>query len=276
MSDKVNANREEAYRKVVNGHNAYERDIADVAREIQRLEQEAGLLYEDKKQDKKQEQPIEMTHSGQNPYQPAGLESGLDEYEPDPFAELTAKELEQLEVDPEKIDFAALSIEQQNRYWSLLSPGEKLRLVRSHLEVHIEVLANEARLPLRVIRLLEQDQFQALPSAAQTVGYYEAYCQVLGMESEPLIEQYEALSGKIADMSDADQSYKDFNDSFALKFEKYRLPLLALAFLVVGFGLGWLVVASQSDPVSPPPLDEQPTGGVTYSSPDTISNEQSP
>ena len=246
MIDEKQDSREEAYRRVVEGRHFYEGDLQEVSSEIQELERE---------------------RMGNQRFHEAdeSISSTKESLEHDPFRDLSEEELRELELSPEEIDFPQLSAEQQKRYWSLLSPGEKLRLVRSHLHRDLESYSAELRLPIRILKHLEQDNFALLPSASQVREYYRIYCDAMGLESQPLIEQYEQLTG-IGSLAGYEELDSDVEKG--VNISKLRLPLFIGVLLLVGFILGWFFVSK--GPVIPGVLEEPGLGGVTYEAPTSI------
>ena len=173
----------DAYRRIVDEEHQRNEDIDEIAQQIEDLQRERKLRQS----------------AREGGTMDAKLESTLDygnAVEPDPFAGLSNRELEELELSPHEIDFTALSQEQQIRYWSLLSPGEKLCMVRLHLQADREEIARRLQLPAKILRHLEEDRFAQLPSPTLVRGYYRAYAEELGIEPEQLISQYEVLTGQ--------------------------------------------------------------------------------
>ena len=120
--------RVDVYRRIVEEETQRNEDIDDIARQIEdlRRQRQTGRNNVDRQEWQGEGQSMAgMTE--------AHLDHG-ESLESDPFAELTERELEELDLAPDEIDFTALSPEQQVRYWSLLSPGEKLYMVRLHLQ----------------------------------------------------------------------------------------------------------------------------------------------
>jgi len=69
------------------------------------------------------------------------------------------------------------------------SIGTILRREREVRRMSIEEIAQTTRIPLRLLRLLEEDRFDELPGDVFARGYVKSYARTLGLESEPLIRK---------------------------------------------------------------------------------------
>ena len=180
----IDESRLDAYRRIVDEESQRDENFDEIAQQIEELHRERKLrqsIREGSMQDAKLESRLDYGHA----------------VESDPFSGLSEQELAELELSPQEIDFTALSQEQQIRYWSLLSPGEKLCMVRLHLQADREEIARRLQLPSKILRYLEEDKFAQMPSPAIVRGYYRAYAEELGIEPEQLISQYQVLTGQV-------------------------------------------------------------------------------
>lgn len=268
----------DAYRRIVEEETQRNEDIDDIARQIDDLRRERH---------RRSQQGHDQAREGQGWQQEehdmdANADSRLDygqALEVDPFADLTERELEELDLSPYEIDFTALSAEQQVRYWSLLSPGEKLCMVRLHLQADREEIARCLQLPSKVLKHLEEDKFAVLPQSAMTMrGYYRAYASELGVEPEQLIKQYEVLTGQ----TPAQQEKQSFSMLTSFKpWQKKFMWSTAVAFVI---GLTLILYAVRGSWMTPAPstlemgvwdsideqssVDQKADTGVTYGSSD--------
>lgn len=69
------------------------------------------------------------------------------------------------------------------------SIGTVLRRERELRHMSIEEIAQTTRIPLRLLRLLEDDQFDELPGDVFARGYIKSYARTLGLEAKPLIRK---------------------------------------------------------------------------------------
>ncbi len=69
------------------------------------------------------------------------------------------------------------------------SIGSVLRRERQLRRMSIEEVAQTTRIPLRLLRLLEDDQLDELPGDVFARGYIRSYARTLGLESAPLIRK---------------------------------------------------------------------------------------
>lgn len=79
------------------------------------------------------------------------------------------------------------------------SPGTRLggRLVaaREARELTLAVVSNKLRLPAATLQALESGRFEALPEPVFVRGYLRAYAQLLGLDKESLVAEYDRLLG---------------------------------------------------------------------------------
>lgn len=88
----------------------------------------------------------------------------------------------------------ALSPEGPNVVELSESPGRRLRVLRQSRGWTIERVATQLHLRTPLVEALEQDRFQDLPSPVFVMGYLRNYARLLGIDPEPLINAYQALS----------------------------------------------------------------------------------
>lgn len=72
--------------------------------------------------------------------------------------------------------------------------GERLSRQRNSLGLSLEDVAKELRLDKKIVQALEADDFKHLPSPAYIKGYLRSYAQLLGLDSQSLIEQYQNVT----------------------------------------------------------------------------------
>jgi len=75
----------------------------------------------------------------------------------------------------------------------LFGPGEKLRKKREAKGLSQEHVAKRLNLHIKMIRAMEDDNFDVLPEPAFVHGYLKKYAAVLGTPAQPLIEAYDRL-----------------------------------------------------------------------------------
>lgn len=71
--------------------------------------------------------------------------------------------------------------------------GERLRRQREGMSLALEDVAKQLHLEHHILQALESDRFETLPGPAYIKGYLRAYGQLLGMESQRLIDDYQLL-----------------------------------------------------------------------------------
>ena len=77
------------------------------------------------------------------------------------------------------------------------SLGGYLRRERELRQISLAELAQTTRIPARLLRVLEADEYPDLPAEVFVRGYLRAYCRTLGFEETSVLQRYEAVcSGK--------------------------------------------------------------------------------
>lgn len=74
-------------------------------------------------------------------------------------------------------------------------PGSRLRTAREARSMGVEQVAAQLRLDGNVIRAMEDDDFDALPSATFVKGYLRSYGRMLALDPEVLVNEYQVASG---------------------------------------------------------------------------------
>jgi cytoskeletal protein RodZ len=69
------------------------------------------------------------------------------------------------------------------------SIGATLRAEREARELTLEELALSTRIPLRSLRLLEEDRFDALPGEVFVRGFLRSYSRAVGIDPTPLLSE---------------------------------------------------------------------------------------
>jgi len=76
---------------------------------------------------------------------------------------------------------------------ALETPGMKLATVRKKKGYSCDHVAAKLHLRVRVIELLESDDYDALPEAVFIKGYMRAYAKLLEISPDPIIEAFNQL-----------------------------------------------------------------------------------
>ncbi len=73
---------------------------------------------------------------------------------------------------------------------SMESLGQYLKQEREKRQVALPELAQLTRIPVRMLRGLEQDEYESLPADVFVRGYLKAYCRALNMDEAPVLEWF--------------------------------------------------------------------------------------
>jgi hypothetical protein len=71
--------------------------------------------------------------------------------------------------------------------------GEKLRRERERRDTRLQEIADTTRIGYRYLEALERDEIDALPGSAFGKLYIRAYAEVLGLDAEPLVAEYDRM-----------------------------------------------------------------------------------
>ncbi len=72
-------------------------------------------------------------------------------------------------------------------------PGQYLAKVREAKGITQEYVAGKLHLRTQVVHLLETDAYENLPQPVFIQGYYRAYAKLLGIDPQPILDQYNLL-----------------------------------------------------------------------------------
>lgn len=73
--------------------------------------------------------------------------------------------------------------------------GEKLKLEREKRKVTLEQISVSTKIGIRMLRALEEDQFDQLPGGIFNKGFVRAYSRVLGLDEDQTVAEYLQASG---------------------------------------------------------------------------------
>lgn len=85
-------------------------------------------------------------------------------------------------------------------------PGARLLAARENRNMAVSEVASLLCLDCAVIRAIEQDDFDKLPSTTFVKGYLRGYAKLLGLDGQSLVDEYDAVTGpsdagvKVTDM----------------------------------------------------------------------------
>lgn len=69
-------------------------------------------------------------------------------------------------------------------------PGAQLGAIRAHQGYTTEYVAEKLHLRVRIIELLEADDYQSMPEPVFIRGYFRAYAKLLNVHADPLLEMF--------------------------------------------------------------------------------------
>ena len=72
------------------------------------------------------------------------------------------------------------------------TPGIVLRKARRAQNLTEDEVCRELGLRIGVLKALESDDFERLPTEVYVRGYIRSYCSLLGLDEQPVLDSYEA------------------------------------------------------------------------------------
>src|SRR5664279_2858187 len=122
--------------------------------------------------------------------------------------------------------------------------GERLRREREMRGISLDDIAEATKIGTRLLRALEEEQFELLPGGIFNKGFVRAYAKYLGLNEDEAVADYLVAAGEssldprvIAEQNDSriDRSGGDTGDSRTTGFP--IIPVLILL-IVIAAGLG--------------------------------------
>jgi cytoskeleton protein RodZ len=94
-----------------------------------------------------------------------------------------------------EVEFGCRSLDQEI---DLPSFGEKLKLEREKRNITLDQVSVSTKIGIRMLRALEENQFNQLPGGIFNKGFVRAYSRVVGLDEEQTIADYLQASGDSA------------------------------------------------------------------------------
>ncbi len=126
-------------------------------------------------------------------------------------------------------------------------PGEILREARRARDLSLQYIARQLRLSVSTLDALEGDDYKNLPSAIFVQGYIRSYAGLLGLDTEPLLAQYNFLVGKSAAVPRMESEAKTKPSASSVLFPVVNLNYVILAVIGV-LVLVWVYMGMRKEP----------------------------
>jgi cytoskeleton protein RodZ len=128
--------------------------------------------------------------------------------------------------------------------------GERLRREREMRGISLEDITAATKIGKRLLRALEEEQFDLLPGGIFNKGYVRAYAKYIGIDEEQAVAEYLAAAGEIVpdarviaeqDLSGRllERVRRDDSDDGGQRFP--FVPVLVLVVVIAGAAGGWQV-----------------------------------
>src|SRR5579862_3314166 len=114
--------------------------------------------------------------------------------------------------------------------------GEKLKLERERQNITLDQISVSTKISIRLLRAIEEDNFNQLPGGIFNKGFVRAYSRVLGLDEEQTLAEFQKASGNIVSPAQADTAlqsvasstdvrHRSSHDSAAADVEKSKQEL---------------------------------------------------
>jgi len=136
-----------------------------------------------------------------------------------------------------------------------LNAGGQMRAAREAAGLSLPQMAQETKIPVRMLTLVEAGDFAALPAKAYATGFTRTYARALGLDAQELVAEVRRELGQV-EAADA-RTTSTFEPGDPARVPTARFAWLAAVAALVVLGAGLLLWRSYYAPsVTLPPLSE--------------------
>lgn len=114
-------------------------------------------------------------------------------------------------------------------------PGEYLKRERELREVSLDDISNKIRVPVKLLKALEADDYQSLPHTTFVKGFIKAYCKFLGVDENDALLRYELYLQEIAEFEEPTKKSKslDVEERYYPVRQYLKLVLVAVGVIII-------------------------------------------
>lgn len=124
---------------------------------------------------------------------------------------------------------------------SFMAFGRYLKSMRTQMGIPIETVADEIKISVRQLSLIEAEEHRELPDAVYVKGLLRSYARFIGIDSDDIIDRYSISRSSYENLQAPEAAF--FNYS---KKNLYRLGLLAgLLIIIIVFSV-YMIYGSQA------------------------------
>jgi cytoskeleton protein RodZ len=134
--------------------------------------------------------------------------------------------------------------------------GENLRREREMRGITLQEISAATKISVRFLKSLENEDFSSLPGGIFNRSFVRAYARYLGLDEDPLIEEYQ-----LAANPKADNDLSQFSPPKAYSRPEYstRRTLWVAIIAVVLLSLGFTLWRHSHQPLQVPPAENAPS-----------------
>ncbi len=118
------------------------------------------------------------------------------------------------------------------------SPGAKLKKLREEMGYSLERVSESLYITVHYVNALENDEYNKLPGATFTKGYFKSYAQFLGADVDEVLTCYQNF------VTAGEDSVKQENEARKAKSNKKIIVWVLLAFILLALLLGLAMLFS--------------------------------
>jgi cytoskeleton protein RodZ len=132
--------------------------------------------------------------------------------------------------------------------------GDKLKKERELKGISLDQMAANTRIQKKFLQALEEDKFDSLPAAVFVTGFLRSYAAQVGLDPNPLVQEYEAIRQTTAPQPEQARKQAEQKESSG-KFAVVVTSLAALALVLFAFSY-FHDAKPQKHAVKPPPVED--------------------
>ncbi len=121
-------------------------------------------------------------------------------------------------------------------------PGEVLKRARQARKLDLETAADQLNLSVQVVRALEEDAYEKLPSPTFIRGYIRCYARLLKLSGDDLVRSYEGVA------IEQQSRVQNIAETSGVKPQKFRKSWAVLGgvIVIVAIAIGFVVTSDES------------------------------
>jgi len=142
------------------------------------------------------------------------------------------------------------------------SIGDRLRAAREAKKISLNDLASQTRIPIRHLKHIENEEWDALPAPTYTVGFARSYANAVGLNGNEIGAELRERIGAARPVYDAPQALYEPADPARVPPKSLAMVAAAIGLLLLVGYLVWRSMAVDGDDVDPAQIATAPAPQV--------------